>query len=339
MQATDLLLQERTPRDVSVAHPRAEEVGTASRFAELQVPDVRRLRSPHDSAPQTQLLSNGRYSVMVTAAGSGYSRWNDLAVTRWREDATRDDTGSFILLRDIETGRIWSAGYQPCAGQPNSYEVSFTEDRVEIIRSDGEITTTLEVKVSPEDDAEVRRVSISNASTKAREIEVTSYSELVLGSQPADIAHPAFSKMFVRTEILNAQSAIVANRRRRAPDEPELWASHNAVIEGTVISGPEYETDRARFIGRARELRAPLAMLEGSTLSGTSGTVLDAIFALRYRIRVPAGGTARIAYWTCVAPLARRGARADRQASRRQRAQRAAMLAWTVRRSSCVTSA
>src|SRR5688572_7229145 len=300
VQATELLMQERTPRDVSVAHPRAEEVGTASRIAELQVPEVRRLKSPHDSAPQTHLLSNGRYSVMVTAAGSGYSRWNDLAITRWREDATRDDTGSFILLRDVETGRVWSAGYQPCAGQPISYEVSFTEDRAEIIRGDGDFTTTLEVQVSPEDDAEVRRVSISNASARSREIEVTSYAELVLGAQAADVAHPAFSKMFVRTEFLPNQSALVANRRRRAPDEPELWASHNAVIEGSVISGPEFETDRARFIGRARELRAPLAMLEGSTLSGTAGTVLDAVFALRYRLRVPAGGTARIAYWTCV---------------------------------------
>ena len=116
VQATELLLQERTPRDVSVAHPRAEEVGTAARVADLQVPHVRRLRSPHDSAPQTHLLSNGRYSVMITAAGSGYSRWNDLAVTRWREDATRDDTGSYLLLRDMDTGRVWSAGYQPCAG-------------------------------------------------------------------------------------------------------------------------------------------------------------------------------------------------------------------------------
>ncbi len=329
VQATDLLLQERTPRDVSVAHPRAEEVGTASRITELQVPDVRRLRSPHDSAPQTHLLSNGRYSVMVTAAGSGYSRWNDLAVTRWRDDATRDDTGSFVLLRDIETGRVWSAGYQPCAGQPNSYDVSFTEDRAEIIRTDGDLTTTLEIQVSPEDDAEFRRVSVSNSSTRAREIEITSYAEMVLGSQAADIAHPAFSKMFVRTEFLAAQSALIATRRRRAPDEPELWASHNAVIEGSVISGPEFETDRARFIGRTRELRAPLAMLEGSSLSGTIGTVLDAIFALRYRVRVPAGGTARITYWTCVAQ--NRGALLDQiEKHRDQNAQiRAATLAWT----------
>jgi cyclic beta-1,2-glucan synthetase len=306
VQATELLLQERTPRDVSVAHPRAEEVGTAARVAELQVPEVRRLKSPHDSAPQTHVLSNGRYSVMVTAAGSGYSRWNDLAVTRWLPDGTRDDTGSYVLLRDIDTGRVWSAGYQPCAGQPDTYDVSFTEDRAEIIRTDGDLTTTLEVRVSTEEDAEVRRISISNASASARVIEVTSYAELVLGSPAADVAHPAFSKMFVRTEALAPQGALLANRRRRAPDEPDVWASHHAVVEGQVVAGPEFETDRMRFIGRGRELRAPVAMLAGRALSGTVGTVLDAVFALRYRIRVPAGGTARVSFWTCLA-----GSRAD----------------------------
>jgi cyclic beta-1,2-glucan synthetase len=261
VQATELLLQERTPRDVSVAHPRAEEVGTAARVADLQVPHVRRLRSPHDSAPQTHLLSNGRYSVMITAAGSGYSRWNDLAVTRWREDATRDDTGSYLLLRDMDTGRVWSAGYQPTAGQPGAYEVSFTEDRAEIIRIDGDMTTTLEVQVSSPDDAELRLLSIHNGSMRTREIEVTSYAELVLAPQSSDVAHPAFSKMFVRTEFLARQKALIAHRRRRAPDEPEVWASHHAVVEGISMGEPEFETDRAKFVGRGREMRAPLAML------------------------------------------------------------------------------
>jgi cyclic beta-1,2-glucan synthetase len=329
VQATDLLLQERTPRDVSVAHPRAEEVGTASRIAELQVPQVRRLKSPHDSSPQTHLLSNGRYSVMVTAAGSGYSRWNDLAITRWHPDGTRDDTGSFVMLRDIESGRVWSAGYQPCAGLPDSYDASFTEDRAEIIRADGDLMTTLEVHVSTEEDAEVRRVSISNASMRAREMEITSYAELVLGSAAADVAHPAFSKMFVRTESLASHGALLANRRRRAPDEPEVWASHHAVIEGQVLAGPEFETDRARFVGRGRELRAPVAMLAGRTLSGSVGTVLDPIFALRYRIRVPAGGTARVAFWTCVAGS--RGALVECLDKHRDPNAhvRAATLAWT----------
>ena len=302
VQATELLLQERTPRDVSVAHPRAEEVGTAARITDLQVPEVRRLTSPHDSAPQTHLLSNGRYAVMISAAGSGYSRWNDLAITRWREDVTRDDTGSYILLRDLENDQVWSAGYQPCGVEPEVYEVSFTEDRAEIIRADGDLVTTLEVQVSPEDDAEVRRLSISNASTRARDIEVTSYAELVLGAQAADVAHPVFSKLFVRTEFLPKENVLLANRRRRAPDEPEVWASHHAVVERAAVAGPEFETDRMAFIGRGRELRAPLALLPGRALTGSIGTVLDAVFALRYRLRVPAGGTARIAFWTCVAP-------------------------------------
>src|SRR6185436_3066176 len=194
-----------------------------------------------------------------------------------------------------------SAGYQPCATAAGNYEVTFTEDRAEIVRSDGDLTTTLEIQVSPEDDAEVRRLSISNNSGRMREIEVTSYAELVLGAQSADLAHPAFAKMFVRTEFIARQGVLLANRRRRAPDEPEVWASHHAVIEGPHGDTPEFETDRARFIGRGRELRAPLALLEGRELSGSTGTVLDAIFALRYRLNVPAGGTARIAFWTCVA--------------------------------------
>ena len=329
VQATELLLQERTPRDVSVAHPRAEEVGTAARVADLQVPQVRRVRSPHDSAPQTHLLSNGRYSVMVTAAGSGYSRWNDLAVTRWREDPTRDDTGSYILLRDTDTGRVWSAGYQPCAGQPGSYDVSFTEDRAEIIRIDGDVSTTLEVQVSAEDDAEVRHLSLTNGSLRSREIEITSYAELVLAPQDADVAHPAFSKMFVRTEYLARPGVIIANRRRREPTEPEVWASHHAVVEGVIVGEPEFETDRARFIGRSRELRASLAMLEGRALSGTVGTVLDAVFALRYRLRIPAGGTARISFWTCVAHDRAELLEITDKLSDANARTRAATLAWT----------
>ncbi|HET9865169.1 MAG TPA: glycosyl hydrolase family 65 protein [Steroidobacteraceae bacterium] len=275
------------------------------------------------------MLSNGRYSVLFTAAGAGYSRWNDLAVTRWREDATRDDTGSYFLLREVENGRVWSAGFQPCAVQPTSYEVSFTEDRAEIIRADGDLVTTLEVQLSSEEDAEVRRLSISNASSRAREIDVTSYAELVLGSQAADVAHPAFSKMFVRTEFVERHAVLLANRRRRAPDEPEVWVSHHAVIEGTTAGAPEYETDRARFIGRGRELRAPVAMLEGHSLSGCVGTVLDPVFALRYRVKVPAGGTVRLAFWTCVAPSREQVLElADKHRDPTAHS-RAATLAWT----------
>jgi cyclic beta-1,2-glucan synthetase len=301
IQATELLLQERTPRDVSVAHPRAEEVGTAARVGDLQLPESRRFRTPHQSTPQTHLLSNGRYSVMLTGAGSGYSRWRDLGVTRWREDLTRDDTGSYFFLHDTESGAVWSGGYQPSGVEPDSYEVNFTEDRAEFIRSDAAIITTLEVVVSPEDDAEVRRMTIMNAGNRMRDLEVTSYSELVLAPPAADTAHPAFSKLFVQTEYVAKVGAILATRRRRSPSDPEIWVAHHAVIEGETSGKAEIETDRARFLGRGRDIQAPIAMLHGRHLSNTVGTVLDAVFALRYRVRIAAGASVRIAFWTSTA--------------------------------------
>ena len=301
VQATELLLQERTPRDVALAHPRAEEVATAATVRELELPAVRRLRSAHSATPQVHLLSNGRYAVMLTGAGSGYSRWGDLAITRWREDVTRDDWGSYVYLRDVQSGEVWSAGYQPSGVEPDRYEVTLCEDRAEFVRHDGPITTMLEVVVSPEDNAEVRRVSVANASGRARDIEVTSYAELVLAPPAADTAHPAFSKLFVQTEHLAKSGAILATRRRRSPGEPEIWTAHLAVVEGETVGEPELETDRARFLGRGGEARAPIAVMDGRPLSNTAGTVLDPVFALRQRVRVPPGRTARIAFWTVAA--------------------------------------
>jgi len=301
VQATELLLQERTPRDVSVAHPRAEEVAMAATVRDLELPVARRLHSAHDATPEVHLLSNGRYAVMLTGAGSGYSRWGDIGITRWREDVTRDDWGAYVFLRDVHNGNVWSAGYQPSGVEPDRYEVTFTEDRAEFIRHDGSITTTLEVVVSPEDNAEVRRVSVANAGSRARDIELTSYAELMLAPPAADAAHPAFSKLFVQTEYLAKIGAILATRRRRSPGEPEIWAAHLAVVEGEAVGGPEIETDRARFLGRGREVRTPMAVMDGLPLSNTVGTVLDPVFALRRRVRIPPGRTARIAFWTVVA--------------------------------------
>ena len=252
VQATELLLQERTPRDVAVAHPRAEEVGTSSAVEDLEPAVVRRLRNPHAASPSAHLLSNGRYSVMLTAAGSGFSRWGDIAVTRWREDTTRDDWGSYIFLRDIESAAVWSATYQPRGTRPDSYNVMFAEDRAEFVRRDGTLTTTLDVVVSPEDDAEVRRVSIANAGPQPRDIELTSYAEIVLAPPAADAAHQAFSKMFVQTEYLPAAGAILATRRRRSPGEAELWVAHLAVVEGET-RGRGRDRDRPRALPRPRQ--------------------------------------------------------------------------------------
>jgi len=238
---------------------------------------------------------------MLTAAGSGYSSWRDLAVTRWREDATCDDWGSYILLRDVATGEVWSATCQPIGAELDAHEVTFNEERAEYVHRDGGLVTTLEVLVSAEDDAEVRRVTVSNFGDQPREIEVTSYAELVLGPQAADVAHPAFSKLFVETEHLAGLGAILATRRRRAPTEPQVWAAHLAVVGRQAVGKREFETDRARFLGRGGDVRAPTAAVNGRPLSGATGTVLDPIFALRRRVRIAPRAMARVDFWTMVA--------------------------------------
>ncbi|MGA9724355.1 MAG: glucoamylase family protein [Candidatus Binatus sp.] len=302
IQATELLLQERTPRDVAVARPRAEEVKAEANVREIAPPTIRRFHSPHDLIPRTHLLSNGKYTVMITAAGSGFSRWRDLAVTRWHEDVTCDSWGTYIFVRDVNSGKVWSAGFQPSGVEADSYEVEFSEDRAVIVRRDGTMTTTLEVAVSPEDDAEVRRVSITNLGNRVREVEVTSYAEIVLATEAADSAHPAFSKMFVQTEFDAEVGAILATRRLRSPTDTAVWAAHLAVAEGESVGEIQFETDRARFLGRGRDVRDAVSVIDGRPLSDTVGTVLDPIFSIRRRLRIPAGATARVAFWTIVAP-------------------------------------
>ncbi len=329
IKATELLLQERMPRDVAATRLWAADVKSAAGARNVEAPGGRRFASAQQATPATHLLSNGRYATMLTAAGSGYSRWGDLALTRWREDATCDDSGFYIYVKDLRTGVAWSAGFQPTGVEPDDYHVAFDEDRAEFTRSDGSLTTTLDVIVSAEDDAEVRRVSITNSGSRPRDIEMTSYAELVLAPQTADIAHPAFSKLFVETEYLPDVGAILATRRKRGPGDPEIWAAHLTVIDGEAVGAPEFETDRARFLGRSHTVRAPIAIMDSRPLSNSIGAVLDPIFSIRRRIRVAPGATVRVAYWTIAA--ASREALLDGVDKHRDATAftRASMLAWT----------
>jgi cyclic beta-1,2-glucan synthetase len=302
VQATELLLQERTPRDVLVARPRSEEVSAAAQVRELIPPMVRRFTTPHDATPRTQLLSNGRYAVMLTAAGSGYSRWRDIAITRWREDQTRDCWGMYFFLRDQQTGNVWSAGYQPTAVEPDGYEAAFFEDHAEITRRDRSVTTMLEVVVSSEDDAEMRRVSVTNLGARARDIQVTSYAELALASQASDAAHPAFSNLFVETEFVPDVGAIVATRRRRSEEEAAVWVAHVVVVDTDTVGDLQFETDRARFLGRTHNAGNPVSIADGRPLSNTAGSVLDPVMSLRRTVRIPPGKTAHLVFSTIVAP-------------------------------------
>ena len=156
--------------------------------------------------------------------------------------------------------------------------------------------------VSSEDDAEVRRVSITNQGGQIREIELTSYAEIVLARHADDDAHPAFSKLFVETEFVADAGVILATRRPRSPGETPIWVAHLAVVEGETVGDVQFETDRARFIGRARTIRTPITVVSRGQLSSTIGTVLDPVVSLRRVVRIPPQATVRVAFWTLIAP-------------------------------------
>jgi len=302
VQATELILQERTPRDVLVARPRSEEVSAAAQVRDAVIPIVRKFTTPYDATPRTHLLSNGRYAIMLTAAGSGYSRWRNIAISRWREDLTRDCWGSYTFLRDDLTGNVWSAGHQPTGVEADSYEAAFFEDHAEFIRRDRSLSTLTEVVVSSEDDAEVRRISVTNLGARARDIQITSYAEISLTSQPADVAHPAFANLFVETEFVPELGAILATRRKRSEDELSVWVAHLLCTEGEAVGELQYETDRARLLGRGHDVRNPVSILDGRPLSNTVGSVLDPVMSLRRTVHIAPGSTARLAFTTIAAP-------------------------------------
>jgi cyclic beta-1,2-glucan synthetase len=329
IQATELLLQERPPRHVAVARPRAEEVQVPAHSRDFVEPLFRQFTSPQEATPRTLLLSNGRYAVMLSSAGSGYSRWADLGITRWREDVTRDHWGTYIFLRDVHSGAVWSAGYQPTGVEPTSYRATFFEDRAEFRRQDGTLDTMLEVLVSPEDDAEIRRVTLTNLGARAREIEVTSYAEMVLAPPAADAAHQAFSSLFVHTEAITARDTLLATRRRRSAAEPSVWAAHVVAVDGHPSGGAQFETDRGRFLGRGRGIRTPMSVIDGRPLSNTVGAVIDPIFSLRRRVRIGPGEGVSLAFSTLVAPSREEAVALADKYGDPSAFERVAMLAWT----------
>jgi cellobiose phosphorylase len=247
------------------------------------------------------VLSNGRYTVVVTPAGSGFSRWGDLAVTRWRGDPTCDGGGSYLLLADRRGGSAFGPCFLPYARDADACTTSFSDGCAEFVRRDESITAALEVAVASDRDAELRRLTLTNESRTRRELVLTSYAELVLGDAGADASHPAFSKLFVQTETPDRDGSLVATRRRRNPGEPEIWAAHFSIPGDRNSMDGSFETDRARFLGRGRGLQNAQAMRSDAPLSNTAGTVLDPIFSLRRYVHIAPGESARITFVTAAA--------------------------------------
>lgn len=242
-------------------------------------------------------LGNGRYRVTLTAVGGGVSEHGGLDVTRWGPDPTCDCDGFHVYLRDLDDDFVWSAGYQPTRVAPDAYQFQFTRELAEINRVDREIECRLAVCVAPQHDVELRRCRLTNRGSRPRRIELTSYVEFVLAAREADANHPTFLKLFIETEYRSREQVIIARRRPRGNNEPELFGFHRLLSDGGGVAGNvEFETNRKRFLGRGRNTVRPQALDPNGRLTGDQGAVLDPIGCLRTELRLAPGESREVIY-------------------------------------------
>jgi cyclic beta-1,2-glucan synthetase len=288
MRAAELLLHERVPVPPPVYIASTRERTVSPSPAAEAAPTESRFDTPHTPRPRTQLLGHERYSVMVTSAGGGYSRWGRCEITRWRADRTQDSWGTFCYLREASTGKVWSSTYHPIGGKvAEDFSVHFALDRAVFRRKDGGIDTETEVFVSAEDDVEIRRITLINRSVFARNLELSSYIELAMAPHNADLQHPAFQKMFIRTEALPALRTLLAYRRKRTPDEPSVFIAHRWTLPHSAGGEMAFETDRCRFIGRGRTLANPMGLTQPP--GNSQGYIMDPILSIRESVVLEPG--------------------------------------------------
>ncbi|MFZ7120805.1 MAG: GH36-type glycosyl hydrolase domain-containing protein [Eubacteriaceae bacterium] len=290
----EILLQEKIPLKLIVSKKVKEEIKPIERIAINEEKLVRTYSDLDVGFPHCHILSSGRYNTLITNSGTGYSRLDNLQITRWRKDALSGKYGSFIFIRHLNSNNIWSTFIEPIKKEPDAYKVVFSPDKAEYFRTDENLDSHTEIIVSPEDDVEIRKVTITNHGTNVSNIEVTSYLEVVLTSQEGDLAHPAFSNLFVRTEVQSEYESLIAYRRPREEKQDTKWIFHSVMVEEDNTSGFQYETNREAFIGRGRDLSNSVAF--NQPLRDTSGIVLDPIMSLRKVIAV-SPGTSRTIYY------------------------------------------
>lgn len=305
MKAHDLLLQERVPDVIRPVYPHPAElrevpVATTDEGAEESASRV--FTTADTPTPEVHLLGNGEYHVMVTNSGGGYSQCGGLAVTRWMPDAAQDRHGQFCFVRDQETGEFWSTTDQPTTQVPERYRVTFCHGRAEFHRIDNDLDVQTMVGVSTEDNLEVRRTTVKNIGRLARSIDLTTYAEVVLAPQAADVAHRAFSNLFVTTELLPEKSAILCTRRPRSAGEKPPVLFHMMVLERPKAEGASFETDRSVFLGRGGGLQDPAALRTPGPLTGTAGAVLDPVVSIRRAAEIPPDQSFRVDIVTGIAP-------------------------------------
>jgi len=287
-QSARLLLQERVPDAVELYSPRRQFESVEGSFKATNF-DIRQFNNVDSPIPEVQLLSNTQYHLMLTQAGGGYSIWRNLALTRWREDVTRDNRGTFCYISDPQSGEMWSNAWQPVGKKANQYLAVFTDAGVEFKRTEGTLTIHTKIVVSPEDDVELRRMTLTHRGRQPRTIEITTYAEVVLAPAANDLTHPAFSNLFIQTELVADREGILCHRRPREENEACPWLFHMMAIHGPTDRETSFETDRAAFIGRGQTAADPQALKTAGPLGNSAGPVLDPIIAIRQRVVLKPG--------------------------------------------------
>ncbi len=299
MKAGEILLQEKVPLRVIITKEYKEKVKPVKNIPIKEEKISRTFDAVEYPLPKCHILSNSSYSLLITNDGRGYSKMNNLQVTRWREDLTAGKYGSFIYLKELKTGNTWSATYEPVNKEPDGYKAVFSYDKVEFIRTENNIDTHTEIVVSSEDNVEIRKVTLTNHNNHPVSIEITSYLETVIARYASDVAHPAFSNLFIRTEMLKEYNTILSSRRPREVDEKVMWALHTILTEGEEVGSVQWETNRENFIGRGNDLSNPIAL--SRPLTNTTGVVIDPIMSLRKTLKIKGSQKVEVTFITGVA--------------------------------------
>jgi len=292
----EFLLQEKIPLRVIITKEHKEIVKPFKREVYKEQTIVREVGAFESDIPICHILSNGNYSIILTNGGSSFSKYNDIYINRWRDDAIQRRYGTFIFLRNLNDNKVLSTTYEPICKKVKYYKAKFSQDKAEYLLKEDNLEIHTEICVSPEDNCEIRKVNITNFSNDNITLEATSYSEIVLNNIMADIAHPAFSNLFVRTEFDDKYNCIIASRRPREEGRPPHFAFHSLLVIGNKLGNIEYETDRLKFLGRGKNISEPQALYQPLTKS--IGAVLDPIFSLRCRLEIKSGETATLVFFT-----------------------------------------
>lgn len=298
VKATEILMQERVP--TKITYDREVQLHGSEVQIEKSRIITRSFNTAKTNEPEVALLSNGVYSLMVTNSGSGYSKKEDMFISRWKEDSTDSDNGIFFFIKDIKENKYFSATYQPVKNQGDEYSAIFTQNKIQFKRRDNELVTETNIAVSSEENGEVREISITNRSQNEKIIEVTSYSEVTLAPYNSDAVHPAFSNLFIKTEYVDDQNCLLAYRRPRAKNQNKPWLMQKLIVEGESIGAIQYETSRVNFIGRNKNLQNPEVIKEDMILKNTVGAVLDPILSIRKRIKVKPDETVKLQFISMV---------------------------------------